>query len=66
MDLFYPSVIMWLNKQLNENQLSRKPETLGKFETPSALSASAGQRMGSASHNMVSTKHVIVHVKILV
>uniref|UniRef100_A0A8C7I1V5 Spindle assembly abnormal protein 6 homolog n=1 Tax=Oncorhynchus kisutch TaxID=8019 RepID=A0A8C7I1V5_ONCKI len=41
------NVIMWLNKQLNENQLSRKPETLGTFETPSTLSASTGQRMGS-------------------
>uniref|UniRef100_A0A6Q2XEW6 Spindle assembly abnormal protein 6 homolog n=1 Tax=Esox lucius TaxID=8010 RepID=A0A6Q2XEW6_ESOLU len=46
------NVIMWLNKQLNENQLSRKPEVIGTFETPSALSASAGQRMGSASHIM--------------
>uniref|UniRef100_A0A6Q2YJM7 Spindle assembly abnormal protein 6 homolog n=1 Tax=Esox lucius TaxID=8010 RepID=A0A6Q2YJM7_ESOLU len=50
------NVIMWLNKQLNENQLSRKPEVIGTFETPSALSASAGQRMGSASHIMVCTK----------
>ncbi|XP_038856433.1 spindle assembly abnormal protein 6 homolog [Salvelinus namaycush] len=50
------NVIMWLNKQLNENQLSRKPETLGTFETPSALSASAGERMGSASHNMLDSR----------
>uniref|UniRef100_A0AAY5K246 Spindle assembly abnormal protein 6 homolog n=1 Tax=Esox lucius TaxID=8010 RepID=A0AAY5K246_ESOLU len=38
------NVIMWLNKQLNENQLSRKPEVIGTFETPSALSASLDSR----------------------
>uniref|UniRef100_A0A671TAS2 Spindle assembly abnormal protein 6 homolog n=1 Tax=Sinocyclocheilus anshuiensis TaxID=1608454 RepID=A0A671TAS2_9TELE len=42
------SVITWLNKQLNENQLSRKQETLGMFETPAA-----GLRTGSVPHNMV-------------
>nr|XP_046158341.1 spindle assembly abnormal protein 6 homolog [Oncorhynchus gorbuscha] len=50
------NVIMWLNKQLNENQLSRKPEILGTFETPSTLSASTGQRMGGASHNMLDSR----------
>uniref|UniRef100_A0A672QLY8 Spindle assembly abnormal protein 6 homolog n=1 Tax=Sinocyclocheilus grahami TaxID=75366 RepID=A0A672QLY8_SINGR len=42
------NVITWLNKQLNENQLSRKQETLGMFETPAA-----GLRTGSVPHNMV-------------
>uniref|UniRef100_A0A673HQ95 Spindle assembly abnormal protein 6 homolog n=1 Tax=Sinocyclocheilus rhinocerous TaxID=307959 RepID=A0A673HQ95_9TELE len=41
------NVITWLNKQLNENQLSRKQETLGMFETPAA-----GLRTGSVPHNM--------------
>lgn len=42
------SVITWLNKQLNENQMSRKQEAVGGFETPQAA---AGLRLGS--HNMV-------------
>ncbi|KTG35814.1 hypothetical protein cypCar_00020688 [Cyprinus carpio] len=42
------NVITWLNKQLNENQLSRKQETLGMFETPAA-----GLRTGSVPHSMV-------------
>ncbi|KAG9350841.1 hypothetical protein JZ751_024730, partial [Albula glossodonta] len=46
------NVITWLNKQLNENQLSRKQETLGAFETPPAHSSGAGLRMGNSSHNM--------------
>ncbi|KAI1891933.1 hypothetical protein AGOR_G00148810 [Albula goreensis] len=46
------NVITWLNKQLNENQLSRKQETLGVFETPPAHSSGAGLRMGNSSHNM--------------
>ncbi|XP_051763860.1 spindle assembly abnormal protein 6 homolog isoform X1 [Ctenopharyngodon idella] len=45
------NVITWLNKQLNENQLSRKQETLGMFETPAA-----GMRTGSVSHNMLDSK----------
>ncbi|XP_030646972.1 spindle assembly abnormal protein 6 homolog [Chanos chanos] len=47
------NVINWLNKQLNENQLSRKQEAVGVFETPPAHSTGAGLRMGGASHNMV-------------
>ncbi|KAL1023197.1 hypothetical protein UPYG_G00037550 [Umbra pygmaea] len=50
------NVIMWLNKQLNENQLSRKSDTVGTFETPSALSAPAGHRVGGASHNMLDSR----------
>ncbi|XP_051551431.1 spindle assembly abnormal protein 6 homolog [Myxocyprinus asiaticus] len=45
------NVITWLNKQLNENQLSRKQETLGMFETPAA-----GSRAGSFPHNMLDSK----------
>ncbi|TRZ01445.1 hypothetical protein DNTS_023544 [Danionella cerebrum] len=30
------NVITWLNKQLNDNQLSRKQDTMGMFETPAA------------------------------
>ncbi|XP_016351100.1 spindle assembly abnormal protein 6 homolog [Sinocyclocheilus anshuiensis] len=45
------NVITWLNKQLNENQLSRKQETLGMFETPAA-----GLRTGSVPHNMLDSK----------
>uniref|UniRef100_A0A3B4BVE3 Spindle assembly abnormal protein 6 homolog n=1 Tax=Pygocentrus nattereri TaxID=42514 RepID=A0A3B4BVE3_PYGNA len=41
------NVITWLNKQLNENQLSRKQEAVGMFETPQAA---AGLRLGT--HNM--------------
>nr|XP_055072842.1 spindle assembly abnormal protein 6 homolog isoform X1 [Misgurnus anguillicaudatus] len=43
------NVITWLNKQLNENQLSRKQEALGMFETPAA-----GLR--SQSHNLLDSK----------
>ncbi|KAK2906783.1 hypothetical protein QQF64_019376 [Cirrhinus molitorella] len=45
------NVITWLNKQLNENQLSRKQEVLGMFETPAA-----GLRTGSVPHNMLDSK----------
>ncbi|XP_052395149.1 spindle assembly abnormal protein 6 homolog [Carassius gibelio] len=45
------NVITWLNKQLNENQLYRKQETLGMFETPAA-----GLRTGSVPHNMLDSK----------
>ncbi|KAJ8395458.1 hypothetical protein AAFF_G00031920 [Aldrovandia affinis] len=47
------NVITWLNKQLNENQLLRKQEPQGAFETPAALSSSssAGLRAGSSSHS---------------
>lgn len=48
---WYSSVITWLNKQLNENQLPRKQETLGMFETPAA-----GLRTGSVPHNMVMSR----------
>ncbi|KAM6967459.1 spindle assembly abnormal protein 6 homolog [Aplochiton taeniatus] len=49
------NVISWLNKQLNENQLSRKPEPAapGVFESPPVLSSTGGLRMSSATHNMV-------------
>ncbi|XP_041913195.1 spindle assembly abnormal protein 6 homolog isoform X1 [Alosa sapidissima] len=47
------NVITWLNKQLNENQLSRKHESQGAFESPPALSAGAGLRMGGASSNLL-------------
>uniref|UniRef100_A0A8B9HN11 Spindle assembly abnormal protein 6 homolog n=1 Tax=Astyanax mexicanus TaxID=7994 RepID=A0A8B9HN11_ASTMX len=45
------NVITWLNKQLNENQLSRKQEAVGVFETPQAA---AGLRLGT--HNMFDSK----------
>ncbi|XP_066503824.1 spindle assembly abnormal protein 6 homolog [Hoplias malabaricus] len=45
------NVITWLNKQLNENQLSRKQEAVGMFETPQAA---AGLRLGA--HNMLDSK----------
>lgn len=41
------NVITWLNKQLNENQLSRKQETVAMFETPAAALRSA-----PVPHNM--------------
>ncbi|CAB1324592.1 unnamed protein product, partial [Coregonus sp. 'balchen'] len=53
------NVIIWLNKQLNENQLSRKPETLGTLTTPPALSASAGQRTGGASHMLSMSWYMV-------
>ncbi|XP_037530665.1 spindle assembly abnormal protein 6 homolog [Nematolebias whitei] len=36
------NVINWLNKQLNENQLSRKPQSPECLENPSVLSAATG------------------------
>uniref|UniRef100_A0AAY4BES0 Spindle assembly abnormal protein 6 homolog n=1 Tax=Denticeps clupeoides TaxID=299321 RepID=A0AAY4BES0_9TELE len=50
------NVITWLNKQLNENQLSRKQENAGAFETPPAPSSGAGLRMGSTSHNLLGSR----------
>ncbi|XP_027014411.1 spindle assembly abnormal protein 6 homolog isoform X1 [Tachysurus fulvidraco] len=47
------NVITWLNKQLNENQLSRKQDTVGVFETPQP---GAGLRHAPASHNMLDSK----------
>ncbi|KAF5909818.1 spindle assembly abnormal protein 6, partial [Clarias magur] len=47
------NVITWLNKQLNENQLSRKLDTVGVFETPQP---GTGLRLGPASHNMLDSK----------
>ncbi|XP_062868948.1 spindle assembly abnormal protein 6 homolog isoform X2 [Trichomycterus rosablanca] len=46
------NVITWLNKQLNENQLCRKPESMGAFETPSA----AGLRLGPSAHTLLDSK----------
>ncbi|XP_072516925.1 spindle assembly abnormal protein 6 homolog [Salminus brasiliensis] len=45
------NVITWLNKQLNENQLSRKQEPVGVFDTPQTA---AGLRLGT--HNMLDSK----------
>ncbi|KAK1163958.1 hypothetical protein AOXY_G15926 [Acipenser oxyrinchus oxyrinchus] len=47
------NVITWLNKQLNENQVTRKQETLGMFETPPGISSSGGFRTGTLAQNMV-------------
>ncbi|XP_062307055.1 spindle assembly abnormal protein 6 homolog [Osmerus eperlanus] len=48
------NVINWLNKQLNENQLARKPDSPAAFQTPPTVSAAAGgPRMGSAPHGFV-------------
>ncbi|XP_044218001.1 spindle assembly abnormal protein 6 homolog isoform X2 [Thunnus albacares] len=38
------NVISWLNKQLNEKQLSRKPQSPECLENPSVLSATTGLR----------------------
>ncbi|XP_041133103.1 spindle assembly abnormal protein 6 homolog isoform X2 [Polyodon spathula] len=48
------NVITWLNKQLNENQVTRKQETLGMFETPPGISSNGGFRTGTLAQNMVS------------
>ncbi|KAI5609839.1 spindle assembly abnormal protein 6-like isoform X1, partial [Silurus asotus] len=45
------NVITWLNKQLNENQLCRKQDNVGVFETPQP-----GLRLAPASHNMLDSK----------
>ncbi|KAL2089292.1 hypothetical protein ACEWY4_013980 [Coilia grayii] len=50
------NVITWLNKQLNENQLSRRQESVGVFETPSALSGAAGGRGGGAISNPLDSR----------
>ncbi|XP_041125895.1 spindle assembly abnormal protein 6 homolog isoform X2 [Polyodon spathula] len=47
------NVITWLNKQLNENQVTRKQETLGMFDTPPGISSSGGFRTGTLDQNMV-------------
>ncbi|XP_041133104.1 spindle assembly abnormal protein 6 homolog isoform X3 [Polyodon spathula] len=47
------NVITWLNKQLNENQVTRKQETLGMFETPPGISSNGGFRTGTLAQNMV-------------
>lgn len=48
------NVINWLNKQLNENQLAKKPETPAAFETPPGVSIAAGGiRKSSAPLTMV-------------
>ncbi|KAJ8277762.1 hypothetical protein GJAV_G00079590 [Gymnothorax javanicus] len=48
------NVITWLNKQLNENQLLRKQEATGGFETPAGAAgpSAVGLRMAASSHNM--------------
>ncbi|XP_005174001.1 spindle assembly abnormal protein 6 homolog isoform X1 [Danio rerio] len=48
------NVITWLNKQLNENQLSRKQETVAMFETPAAALRSA-----AVPHNMLDSKGLL-------
>ncbi|XP_010770247.1 spindle assembly abnormal protein 6 homolog [Notothenia coriiceps] len=42
------NVINWLNKQLNEKQLSRKPQSPECMNTPSLLSTAPAQRVGDA------------------
>lgn len=43
-------VIGWLNKQLNEKQLSRKPQSPESLQNPSVLSTTTGLRVGEISH----------------
>uniref|UniRef100_A0A7N5ZSV7 Spindle assembly abnormal protein 6 homolog n=1 Tax=Anabas testudineus TaxID=64144 RepID=A0A7N5ZSV7_ANATE len=43
------NVISWLNKQLNEKQLSRKQQTPEALENPSVLSTTMGLRVGYTS-----------------
>uniref|UniRef100_A0A4W4FK54 Spindle assembly abnormal protein 6 homolog n=1 Tax=Electrophorus electricus TaxID=8005 RepID=A0A4W4FK54_ELEEL len=40
------NVITWLNKQLNENQLSRKQEAVAMFETPPAATGASFPSLG--------------------
>ncbi|XP_015194784.2 spindle assembly abnormal protein 6 homolog isoform X2 [Lepisosteus oculatus] len=47
------NVITWLNKQLNENQITRKHENLGMFETPPGMTSSGGFRAGISSQNVM-------------
>ncbi|XP_021498385.1 spindle assembly abnormal protein 6 homolog [Meriones unguiculatus] len=50
-------LITWLNKELNENQLVRKQDTLGSSATPPALSSSNTIRSGiSPSLNVVDSR----------
>ncbi|XP_035508684.1 spindle assembly abnormal protein 6 homolog [Morone saxatilis] len=43
------NVIRWLNKQLNDKHLSRKPQSPESLENPSVLSTSTGLRVGDTS-----------------
>uniref|UniRef100_A0A673CQL9 Spindle assembly abnormal protein 6 homolog n=1 Tax=Sphaeramia orbicularis TaxID=375764 RepID=A0A673CQL9_9TELE len=43
------NVISWLNKQLNEKQLSRKPQSAEPSDHPSVLSTTTGLRVGNVS-----------------
>ncbi|MBN3288522.1 SAS6 protein, partial [Polyodon spathula] len=54
------NVITWLNKQLNENQVTRKQETLGMFETPPGISSNGGFRTGTLAQNMVVRRTLLV------
>lgn len=54
-------MITWLNKQLNDNQLSRKQDSVGVFETPQP---GAGLRHAPSSHNMVT--HTLSHTHTLI
>uniref|UniRef100_A0A665SVD9 Spindle assembly abnormal protein 6 N-terminal domain-containing protein n=1 Tax=Echeneis naucrates TaxID=173247 RepID=A0A665SVD9_ECHNA len=48
------NVINWLNKQLNEKQLSRNPQSTESLEIPSVLSTATGLRVGRLTSDCVS------------
>nr|XP_023669085.1 spindle assembly abnormal protein 6 homolog isoform X2 [Paramormyrops kingsleyae] len=50
------NVINWLNKQLNENQLARKPEPSGAFQTPPPQPLAVGGRVTGSSHMMLDSR----------
>ncbi|TRZ01444.1 hypothetical protein DNTS_023544 [Danionella cerebrum] len=51
------NVITWLNKQLNDNQLSRKQDTMGMFETPAAPLRAAN--MGYPITSTLNSKYAL-------
>lgn len=53
---YFFAVITWLNKQLNEIQLTRKQEMLGT-STSNTVS-----RTGSSPHSMVIVKILCIHL----
>ncbi|XP_067394489.1 spindle assembly abnormal protein 6 homolog [Emydura macquarii macquarii] len=50
------NVITWLNKQLNEIQMSRKQQMLGTSTIPPIHSSNDGMRTGTSPHNMLDNR----------
>ncbi|KAK1896471.1 Spindle assembly abnormal protein 6 like [Dissostichus eleginoides] len=58
------NVINWLNKQLNEKQLSRKPQSPECMDTPSLLSTAPALRTGRAAADVMPAEQRSVQAAI--